>query len=149
MPLYEYRCSMCGTVVDQLRPSSSRDCLRVCECKRGILGRVTSMPGGLLTAGVSERPRIVTPSGSRPNVTIRDCHIDNCGTGIRMDGGHADIDGLAVTNTPVAFELNNGATVNGRNVQHLVGSRAQERPKQSAERWRLPRPRKKLSDGAP
>jgi len=49
---------------------------------------------------------------------MRDVSIVNCGTGIRMDGGHADIEGLDIIGTPVGMELNRGATVHARKVTY-------------------------------
>jgi hypothetical protein len=69
----------------------------------------------------------------RPGPTFTNIVIDNCGAGIRMDGGHANVDGLVVRNTPTVFELNNGATVDATRVRH-ESSRPKKR-KRGRRNW--------------
>jgi hypothetical protein len=64
------------------------------------------------------------PAGYRiPTFTVIDCFIDNCRVGIHMEGGHGRIHGLTVLNTPVAIELEGGATVEAHRVYHSPGPR--------------------------
>ena len=56
-----------------------------------------------------------------PNVVMRNVSIVNCGTGIKMDGGHADIEGLNIIDTPVGMDLNRRATVHARKVTYRAG----------------------------
>jgi putative FmdB family regulatory protein len=51
MPLYEYKCDTCGTVVEQLRRAADRPTLRECSecggdwCEPGLLWPIMSVPG--------------------------------------------------------------------------------------------------------
>jgi hypothetical protein len=40
-----------------------------------------------------------------------------------MEGGHADIDGLEMVDTPTGFELTRGATVDMRNVSQTFSNK--------------------------
>ena len=44
--------------------------------------------------------------------------IFNCGTGVRMNGGHMNFDGVTIKDTPVGFDLHGGATVDVRNTRY-------------------------------
>lgn len=46
-----------------------------------------------------------------------------------MEGGHADIDGMQIINTPIGFELEKGATVDLRNVTQTFTRSAPGRKK--------------------
>ena len=62
---------------------------------------------------------------------MRGITIDHCGTGVRMSGGHADIEGMRIIDTPTGFDLSNGATVDMRDVSHefTKRKRASRRPR--------------------
>lgn len=38
-----------------------------------------------------------------------------------MEGGHAVVDGMSFVNTPVAFDLSEGATIDMKRVNHQAG----------------------------
>ena len=53
-------------------------------------------------------------------VNMTNCTIDNCGSGLVVGAGAiVNIDGLMVTNTPVALETRNGGIIRGRNITHI------------------------------
>jgi hypothetical protein len=52
-----------------------------------------------------------------------DCFFDNCSVGVLMEGGHGAFDGLTFLNTPVAFDLRGGATIDARRIYHSPGPR--------------------------
>lgn len=100
-----------------MRPIALRDRITRCQCLAGKLVRRTSIGGLMRNAHTGSLPPGTFPRSNRtPNITVKDCRIENCGGGIRLDGGHAVVDGLQVIDTPVAMELNGGATVDARRV---------------------------------
>ena len=111
--LYTYRCPSCGAVIKRPTPAAG---LLLCTCMYGLL-RPLGWDPGATPGGTSPRPT----ANRIPNVIMRNVSIINCGTGVRMDGGHAEIDGLDISDTPVGIELNKGATVNARKVRFKVG----------------------------
>ena len=121
MPLYTFRCWACGSTTEISRTVANRNDIALCGCgawKRrqvdataGLLGGDAAQRGGAQVAPVAPSPRV-------PNATLTNIEIVNCGTGIRMDGGHAVVRGLRVLETPTAFELNHGATVDGADIVH-------------------------------
>ena len=116
MPVY--RCTACDAIVKRLLPTQPGH-LTVCICWRGVLRLVTAMHSAFLPAYVQPG---LGPSRHRiPNVIMRNVSIVNCGTGIKMDGGHADIEGLDIIDTPVGMDLNRGATVHARKVTYRAG----------------------------
>lgn len=129
MPVFSVRCVGCAqtgwvalSMDDQNEPQACDFCAEVTIRldKPGYLsGRPTSASQSQGT------PFMTNPQlHKRPNITIIDCTIVNCGTGVVMNGGHAVIDGLTVTNTPVAIELHGGATIDSRRIVHDVGQTA-------------------------
>jgi len=106
--LYAYQCPSCGVVIKRRSPAAG---LLLCTCMYGLLRPLGWDPGAM-------------PGGTSPRPTadrMRNVSIINCGTGVRMDGGHAEIDALDISDTPVGIELNKGATVNARKVRFKVG----------------------------
>lgn len=62
---------------------------------------------------------------------IENCSIVNCGAGVRMEGGHAVIDGLQIVDTPTGFQLERGATVDMRNVSQTFSNKQGPKRKRS------------------
>jgi len=126
MPSYSYRCWACGDTAVLSRTVATRDNVTLCRCGAWKRRQIDA------TAGVIRSDPVRRPGGPDPQdrsprvpgVTITNCEIVNCGTGIRMDGGHAVVRGLRVLETPVAFELNRGATVDGADIVHRAPSAA-------------------------
>ena len=119
MARYEYKCGMCSEVYERRKPMAESHLPDLCSCG-GVARRLLSVPGGL--GGRVKAPRATsdqTPTVvRRPGPTATNCGFNNCRTAVRMDGGHINFDGLAVTKCPTAFELNNGATVDLRNTRY-------------------------------
>lgn len=122
MPLYTYRCWHCGASADVQRAIQARDNIVRCACgawKRRAVAATGGLVGkaGLTSPGTQLSERI--PAQLRiPNITMTNCTVVNCGTAVSMDGGHLVARGLTVLQTPVAFDLNNGATVDAVGVLH-------------------------------
>lgn len=104
--------------------------------------RVVSAPAGLHRFASEAEPGPATPAG-RPNVTMTDCEIDNCGGGVLMDGGIMAVDGLKITNTPVGIELRHGARGDFKNIEFRANAgkqrsrsqrRSEKKPGQSEDR---------------
>jgi hypothetical protein len=71
--------------------------------------------------GVPENERAVqeSPSSRPPNVTITDSVMQNMKTAVSLEGNlHMETDGFVVRNTPAAFELKKGATVDLKNTYY-------------------------------
>lgn len=78
--------------------------------------------------------------GNRPpNRVFGNIQIDNCTTGVKVSGGHTDMNDLKImmTDTPTAFELDNGAVIDVSNVTHHSGAT------QKTPRGRKPKRRKR------
>ena len=113
--MHPYQCPACGTVVALIRPVAQGH-MKVCGCWRGLLRHLAP---AMLKSG-PPRAALLQP-GRIPNLVMRDVSIINCGTGVHMSGGHADIDGLEIIDTPVGIELDSGATVNVRRARFRLG----------------------------
>jgi len=81
---------------------------------------MTSKPATAHTAATDRvRPSATTsPPWGRPGPTMVGGGIFNCGTGVRMNGGHMNFDGVTIKDTPVGFDLHGGATVDVRNTRY-------------------------------
>ena len=118
MARYEYECGMCREIYERRRPMAESDLPDLCSCG-GVARRVLSVPGGLggkakAPLASDQAPMVIR----RPGPIATNCSFNNCQTAIRMDGGHINFDGLAITKCPTAFELNHGATVDLRNTRY-------------------------------
>ena len=92
--------------------------MRICGCWRGVL-RVLAVKAVLNLHGTPDFSSL--RPGRTPNLVLRDVSIVSCGTGVRMDGGHADIEGLEIIDTQVGIEVNMGPTVNVRRARFRPG----------------------------
>lgn len=128
MPYYTFRCTGCGESACVASAIKDRDQRRQCDgCGEALRRQLESTITPLkLHHGSAEpaprRDEPESPTSRVPNATLRDCHIENCGTGVAMEGGHAVVDGMSFVNTPVAFDLSDGATVDVKRVDHQAGS---------------------------
>jgi len=118
MALYQYECSSCHRVTEELRPIPRRDRKGRCgSCGKGRLLRVISVPG-MVGKQSGERGEASDGRTRVPMATFHGLKIDNCGTGIEMNGGHIAGENIEITNTPVGFRLRNGATVDLKKVRY-------------------------------
>ena len=111
MPIYTFKCKSCGLMQEVScaidRRDESRKCLR---CAQSAV-RVIDAGRGLVRNSSAPLPpapeeRFATEAAEKtPNVTMRNVTIENCGGGVKMDGGYAVVDGMRIVDTPTGFEL--------------------------------------------
>src|SRR5674476_404923 len=118
LPYYTFICTACHSRLWFGSSIADRDKDRVCTKCGGELRRIGDGGNGLVGGGRPEWIPALDPPPHRPGITMRGITIENCGTGVRMSGGHADIDGMRIIDTPTGFDLSNGATVDMRDVSH-------------------------------
>jgi hypothetical protein len=116
---------------------SECDDVRFCpNCEKGSLVRQVDVPLGLLkdaskadvpptrNALAPERRDVEIPAaGNRvPNPGLRNIEIIDCGGGIKLWGkGHVPIDGVTIINTPYAFSLGGGVSIEASNIIYRAG----------------------------
>lgn len=143
MPAYTYACPACGHVLWQMRQIASRDDAKGCpKCSSGVLTRLLDATQGLLSGSLqghqeaTYQSRLAGPT--TVNGWIENMTVDNCGGGIRMDGGHIVVRNLQVTNTPSVFDLHNGATVDATNIVYRASTNERSSKKTRSRRKRQP-----------
>lgn len=134
MPNYTFICNTCIREMSVNCRIDERDVERTCPFCGDTVHRAVTGGLGLLQGIGQVNPLPARSTSPRPGITMTNCVISNCGGGVRMDGGHANIDGLQIIDTPTAFELNGGATVDMRNVSQTFTQETVHREKKGRRR---------------
>lgn len=148
MPTYSYRCVLCRHGSTEVRRMAERDFGRTClVCGRGTLERLVdagTLIGNARKTGPGHLPAVTGASSAPIGIgmtsgTLLNCAFMKGSTAVTVKRGHVDVNGMQVLNTPNAFDLSGGATVDAKNVSHDVGTSRKKR----ADSRRKPRKRKR------
>lgn len=125
MPIYSYGCKACGDKVDLIRPIKNKDDLVRCPNDCGPMKPLIAVPAGLIGRAVPASPVSDAEDVQRPgpNIFMRNVTANRCGGGFMMANGphRIRLDGATITNTPEAFRLGGGATVEGSDIRYSPG----------------------------
>lgn len=129
MPTHLYKCPECAYAVDENRRFDNIDDAETCpKCKQGNLVRQFSPSLGLIqhyrttassndVAIQKEAPKGTAPS--RYESTFWGLNATNCATAVSLNGPTTlRIDRANIIDSPVAFELRNGAKVEVGHLRH-------------------------------
>lgn len=84
MPLYEYRCTSCAKVFEELRSIDNRDCEIYCTACGFRAIRVISSFSVARGDHVQQAESPLTSDSASGLISVTDCTFRNCGTGISV-----------------------------------------------------------------
>lgn len=87
MPIYEYKCSVCATVFEEIRKMADRDGSAVCKMCGATSRHILSSFSVLNSSPKEHSARSKDHSSGSGGIQIKDCMFENANVGISVPKG--------------------------------------------------------------
>jgi putative FmdB family regulatory protein len=106
MPIYQYTCEACGNEFELLRRMGDMELATICP-KCNHKGCKRRMPTSLTQIHRQGYKRTIPPNPRRPNIVMNNVTIENCGTGIKANGGYIKGNNIRLKGNLVGIDATN------------------------------------------